>query len=126
MEPALRSLLPRLDRLHAQLADVRDGVVKAVGIAAQDPEMALTRTRKVLESVIREVFERRVQEAAGTRPAAAEATRRASSRSCTPVRLRSPCTGSPAWRRPLPGRRDAATCMPRETPADPRHDTRPG
>jgi len=43
-------------------------VRKAIQVAELDPEMALTRARKVLEHVIREVFERRIKEPAGTRP----------------------------------------------------------
>jgi hypothetical protein len=42
-------------------------VRRAVRIAEEDPEMALTRCRKVLELVAREVYERRVGEPAGTR-----------------------------------------------------------
>jgi formylglycine-generating enzyme required for sulfatase activity len=65
MDPSLQPLLARLDGLPAEL---RDGVEKAIRVAELDPEMALTRSRKVLESVVREVYERRINEPAGTRP----------------------------------------------------------
>src|SRR5580693_6448301 len=68
MDPSLQTLLRRLDQLSGQCRELRDGVQKAIRIADDDPEMALTRARKVLEYVIRDVFERRVKEPAGTRP----------------------------------------------------------
>jgi hypothetical protein len=60
-----RSLLLRLGQAPTE---VREGVEKAVLVAEIDPEMALTRVRKVLEYVVRQVYERRVSEPAGTRP----------------------------------------------------------
>ena len=68
MEPALQSLIDRLDRLSDGFQELREGVQKAVRIADPDPEMALIRARKVLEYVVRDVFERRVKEPPGTRP----------------------------------------------------------
>ena len=68
MNPSLQELLSRLDHLPNALLEIKDGVQKAVRIADEDPEMALTRSRKVLELVVREVYERRVNEPAGTRP----------------------------------------------------------
>ena len=68
MDPSLQSLLGRLERLSGQFRELRDGVRKAIDIADADPEMALTRSRKVLEYVVREVYERRVNEPPGTRP----------------------------------------------------------
>src|SRR5436190_8753168 len=62
------SLLHRLDHLSAQFQELREGVLKAIDIADVDPEMALTRARKVLEYVIRDVYQRRCQEPPGTRP----------------------------------------------------------
>jgi hypothetical protein len=68
MDAALQALLRRLDHLSEQFRELREGVQKAVRIADEDPEMALTRARKVLEYVVREVYERRIQEPPGTRP----------------------------------------------------------
>jgi formylglycine-generating enzyme required for sulfatase activity len=68
MDPLLKSLLSRLEQLSEQFRELREGVQKAVLVADFDPEMALTRARKVLEYVIRDVYERRIQEPPGTRP----------------------------------------------------------
>jgi hypothetical protein len=68
MEPTLQSSIDRLNQLSDQFRELRDGVQKAIRIADDDPEMALTRARKVLEHIVREVFERRIKEPAGTRP----------------------------------------------------------
>jgi formylglycine-generating enzyme required for sulfatase activity len=68
MDPSLEPLLRRLEQLSDQFRELRDGVQKAVLVAEIDPDMALTRARKVLEFVVREVFERRVNEPPGTRP----------------------------------------------------------
>ena len=68
MDPSFQDLLKRLDHLSNQFGELREGVQKAIRIADEDPEMALTRARKVLELVIREVYERRCNEPAGTRP----------------------------------------------------------
>src|ERR1700722_14360660 len=68
MNSALESLVGQLDRLSDEFCELRDGVQKALRIADADPEMALTRARKVLEYVVRDVYERRIKEPAGTRP----------------------------------------------------------
>jgi hypothetical protein len=68
MEPQIQELLKRVDRLSDDVSELRDGILKAVRVADDDPEMALIRARKVLEFVIRDVFERRVGESPGTRP----------------------------------------------------------
>jgi len=68
MDPSLQPLLRRLDHLPETFSEIREGVQKAVLVAEVDPEMALTRARKVLESMVREVFERRLQEPPGTQP----------------------------------------------------------
>jgi hypothetical protein len=57
-----------LENLSEQFREVRAGLLRAHRISAEDPEMALARVRKVLEYVVREVYERRVKEPAGTRP----------------------------------------------------------
>jgi hypothetical protein len=68
MDPQLHDLMARLDKLSDDFAELREGVRKAVLVADVDPEMTLTRSRKVLEYVVRDVFERRVMEPPGTRP----------------------------------------------------------
>jgi hypothetical protein len=68
MESPVHELLRRLDSLSGSFLELRDGVEKAVRIAGEDPEMALTRSRKVLELVVRDVYERRCNEPPGTRP----------------------------------------------------------
>jgi formylglycine-generating enzyme required for sulfatase activity len=68
MEASLQELTGRLNQLSDQFRELRDGVQKAIRIADDDPEMALTRARKVLEYVVRDVFEHRIKEPPGTRP----------------------------------------------------------
>src|SRR6516225_4471729 len=68
MDPALQPLLRRLEQLSDQFRELREGVQKAVLVADLDPEMALTRARKVLEYVVRDVYQRRISEPPGTRP----------------------------------------------------------
>jgi hypothetical protein len=68
MDPSLQALLSRLDQLTDEFRELREGVQKAVRVADLDPEMALTRARKVLEYVIRDVYEQRIKESPGTRP----------------------------------------------------------
>ncbi len=61
-------LLDRLNLLSGQFELLREGIRKTLEMAELDPEMALIRARKVLEYVVRDVFERRVNEPPGTRP----------------------------------------------------------
>jgi hypothetical protein len=68
MEPRFEELLRRMEQLSAQVHELREGIRQSVTIAEQDPEMSLTRARKVLEYVVRDVYERRVGEPPGTRP----------------------------------------------------------
>jgi len=68
MDPALQPLLSRLEQLSEEFRELRDGVQKAVLVAELDPEVALTRARKVLEYVVRDVYQRRINEPPGTRP----------------------------------------------------------
>jgi hypothetical protein len=68
MDRPVQDLLRRMDDLSDQFRELRDGVAKAVRIADQDPDMALTRARKVLELIVRDVYERRVQAPPGTQP----------------------------------------------------------
>src|SRR5271157_1332271 len=68
MDPSLQILIDRLNQLSEQVQELREGVQKAISIAGEDPEMALIRARKVLEYVVRDVFQRRLGEPPGTRP----------------------------------------------------------
>src|SRR6516162_9267344 len=68
VDPSLQALLKRLNRLSDQFRELKEGVQKAVLVAEVDPEMALTRARKVLEHVVRDVYQRRIKEPPGTRP----------------------------------------------------------
>jgi hypothetical protein len=68
MEPRFESLLQRLEQLSAEVQELREGIRQSVTIAAQDPEMSLTRARKVLEYIVRDVYQNAYAEAAGTRP----------------------------------------------------------
>jgi hypothetical protein len=68
MDPAFHAFVGRLADLPDQYAVLREGVQKAVLVADVDPEMALTRVRKVLEYVIREIYQKRTGESPGTRP----------------------------------------------------------
>jgi hypothetical protein len=68
MDTLLRNLIDHLNVLSDGFAELREGIRRAVLVADLDPEMALTRARKVLEFVIRDVYERRIKEPPGTRP----------------------------------------------------------
>jgi hypothetical protein len=68
VDTSLDNLLARMSRLTEEFQELREGLRQAVAIAEQDPEMSLTRTRKVLEFVVRDTFERRLGQPAGTRP----------------------------------------------------------
>jgi serine/threonine protein kinase/formylglycine-generating enzyme required for sulfatase activity/HEPN domain-containing protein len=68
IDQSLQALVGLLEHLSEQYRELRDGVQKAIQVAEVDPEMALTRSRKVLEYLIRDVYERRIQEPPGTRP----------------------------------------------------------
>ncbi len=66
MDRQLQPLLRLLDQLSDEFVELRDGVRKAIRIADHDPEMALTRIRKVLEFIVRDVYTRRCNEEPGT------------------------------------------------------------
>ncbi|MCY2947863.1 MAG: SUMF1/EgtB/PvdO family nonheme iron enzyme, partial [Planctomycetota bacterium] len=68
IDPVLRQLLERAEAWPDTTGDVRDGIRRAIDIADRDAEMALTRVRKVLEFIVRQVFEQKVAEPPGTRP----------------------------------------------------------
>jgi formylglycine-generating enzyme required for sulfatase activity len=67
-DPGLQALAGRLDRLGEPLGELREEVRQALRIAGPDPQMALTRVRRALEYVVRDVYQRRVAEPPGTRP----------------------------------------------------------
>lgn len=67
-DPTLQLLLSRLDDLTLEFHELREGVRMAVRLWDDDPEMALTRSRKVLEYIVRDVFVLRCKEDPGTRP----------------------------------------------------------
>ena len=56
MEPTLQNLIDRLKHLSEQFQELRDGIGLAIDGATRDPEMALIRSRKVLEYIVRAVF----------------------------------------------------------------------
>lgn len=68
MDQQIQLLLQRLDDLTGEFRELRDGVQKVVQIATADPEMALTRVRKVLEYLIRDVYTRRYGREPKTQP----------------------------------------------------------
>jgi uncharacterized protein (TIGR03067 family) len=73
MDPAVRESLKRLDErlssLSSQMDELRQNVRQVAVVAEADPEMALTKARKVLESVLRRVWEHFLpNEPVGTRP----------------------------------------------------------
>lgn len=68
MDEPFQSLLRRLDNLSDEFQELREGIRKAILIADNDPEMALTRARKVLEYVVRDIYFQRYNEEPGTRP----------------------------------------------------------
>jgi eukaryotic-like serine/threonine-protein kinase len=67
MESNFLDTLTEFDRIASPTSVLRDWIRQAVAIAETDPEMALTRARKVLEFVVRQVFEARVAEPPGKR-----------------------------------------------------------
>lgn len=67
MESTFPEMLAEFDRVAPPTSVLRDWVRQAVAIAEADPEMALTRARKVLEFVVRQVYEARVAEPPGKR-----------------------------------------------------------
>jgi Domain of unknown function (DUF4145) len=68
MDQQFQPLLQLLDQLSDEFVELQKGVRKAILIADHDPEMALTRTRKVLEYIVRDVYGRRCNEKPGTQP----------------------------------------------------------
>ncbi|MGB9181413.1 MAG: DUF4145 domain-containing protein [Pyrinomonadaceae bacterium] len=67
-EQQFQLILERLDHISDEFQELREGVKKAIRIADEDPEMALARSRKVLEYVIRDVYKRHFGKEPGTQP----------------------------------------------------------
>jgi tetratricopeptide (TPR) repeat protein len=65
---SLETLVDRIDGLPDEIAVIKGWMRKAIQVAPLDPDMALTRVRKVLEQMVRDVYQRRCNEAPGTRP----------------------------------------------------------
>ncbi len=68
MDNQFHDLIDRLDHLSDQFEELRGLIRKAIRLADNDPEMALTRVRKVLEYVVHDAYQRLVKEPPGTRP----------------------------------------------------------
>ena len=61
-------LMQRLDSLSGELLELRQEIKLTLQLADIDPRMTLTRTRRVLEYVVNEVYRRHFNEDPGTRP----------------------------------------------------------
>lgn len=61
-------LMQRLDSLSGELLELRQEIKLTFQLADIDPRMTLTRTRRVLEYVVNEVYRRHFNEDPGTRP----------------------------------------------------------
>jgi Domain of unknown function (DUF4190)/Domain of unknown function (DUF4145) len=68
MDTQFQDLIDRLDHLSGEFDDLRELIRKAIRLADKDPEMALTRVRKVLEYVVHDAYQMLVKEPPGTRP----------------------------------------------------------
>jgi len=68
MDQHLKDLLGRLDEISGQVGELRVSIRQSVSIAGTDPEMSLTRARKALEYIVRDVYQRAFAEPPGTRP----------------------------------------------------------
>ncbi len=68
MDRQFQDLVDRMNLLSGQFEELRGLIHKAIRLADEDPEMALTRIRKVLEYVVHDAYQRLVNEPPGTRP----------------------------------------------------------
>ena len=68
MDNQFHDLIDRLDHLSGQFDDLRGLIGRAIRLADNDPEMALTRVRKVLEYVVHDAYQRLVKKPPGTQP----------------------------------------------------------
>ncbi|MGA9996203.1 MAG: DUF4145 domain-containing protein [Pyrinomonadaceae bacterium] len=64
----LHLILERLDHISDEFLELREGIQRVILIADNAPDMALTLARKVLEYMIRDVYQRHFNEDPGTRP----------------------------------------------------------
>jgi hypothetical protein len=64
----LQKLINRLDQLSEQFEELRAALRQTVDVVSVSPQLALVSSRKVLEYVIHDVYERRIKEPPGTRP----------------------------------------------------------
>src|SRR5262249_46852655 len=65
---SLNELLIRLDRISGQPGAVRDDMREAIVSAERDSVASSVRARRVLDHIVRQVFERHIKEPAGSRP----------------------------------------------------------
>jgi formylglycine-generating enzyme required for sulfatase activity len=68
MDNQFHDLIDRLDLLSDQFEELRGLIRKAIRLVEGDPEMALTRVRKVLEHVVRDAYQRLIKVPPGTQP----------------------------------------------------------
>ena len=68
MDPSLQPLLALLGRLPEEFRGIRTEVETALRVMDQAPSLAVVPPRKVLDFVVREVYERCLREPPGTRP----------------------------------------------------------
>jgi hypothetical protein len=64
----LREVHALLESICQGFTDLQEGVRQAITIADSDPEMSLTRVRKVLELITRDVYEKEIHSPPGTQP----------------------------------------------------------
>lgn len=65
---SLETLLKRLDLMSGELDELRQEIRLTVQLVDIDPRMTLTRTRRVLEYLVNDIFRRHFEEDPGTRP----------------------------------------------------------
>src|SRR4051794_10107683 len=68
MDQTFRDLRRRLEEFPSGFSDLCEGITLAMQLSELDPEAALFRLRKVLESIVTPLFEERVGTPAGTQP----------------------------------------------------------
>jgi Domain of unknown function (DUF4145) len=68
MRQEFDNLLAQLQRVSKGIRELGEGIRQVAAIASNDPEMALIRTRKVLEYVVRDVYTRHLGMPLGTQP----------------------------------------------------------
>ncbi len=68
MDPQFQNLIDRLNNFSDQFVDLRELLRETIHIVSVSPKMALVSSRSVLEYVVHDVYERRIEEPPGTRP----------------------------------------------------------